>query len=87
MQLPQCAVSVRPWLICFPHNVCAWCQTTCHILKMLLVALQIESTEKGVTVGASVTLTALLHTLKHEIKTRPAYQTSGFLAIVEQLRL
>ena len=39
------------------------------------------------TVGASVTLTALLHTLKHEIKTRPAYQTSGFLAIVEQLRL
>lgn len=48
---------------------------------------QIESSDKGVTVGASVTLTALLHTLKHEMKTRPAYQTSGFLAIVEQLRL
>ena len=53
----------------------------------MLSVVQIDSTEKGVTVGASVTLTALLHTLKHEIKTRPAYQTSGFLAIVEQLRL
>ena len=48
---------------------------------------QLDSSEKGVTVGASVTLTALLHLLQHEIKSRPAYQTSGFLAIVEQLRL
>ena len=48
---------------------------------------QLDASEKGVTVGASVTLTALLHLLQHEIKSRPAYQTSGFLAIVEQLRL
>ena len=54
---------------------------------MSLVVWQMDSSEKGVTVGASVTLTALLHLLKHEIEARPAYQTSGFLAIVEQLRL
>ena len=55
--------------------------------SIFLAAPQMDSSDKGVTVGASVTLTALLHLLKHEIKTRPAYQTSGFLAIVEQLRL
>lgn len=45
-----------------------------------------ESSEAGLTVGASVTLTALLHALRDEIKSRPAYQGSGYRAIAEQLR-
>jgi hypothetical protein len=49
-----------------------------------LNAINITST--GVEVGAAVTLTRLMHTLKGLIAELPAYQTSTFKAVINQLR-
>lgn len=46
----------------------------------------VQVSERGVTFGASVTLTRLLQTCKQLVKDRPAHQVSGFKAIAEQLR-
>lgn len=46
---------------------------------------QIIETEKGVTVGAAVTLMDIEHTLRKYINTLPRYKTRTFLAIVNML--
>jgi len=47
---------------------------------------QLETTEKGVEIGAAVTLTNLMKYFKHLIATRPAHETSSCCAVVNQLR-
>lgn len=43
-------------------------------------------TNRGVEVGAAVTLTRLMHFLKAQIATRPSHETQTFRAVVNQLR-
>ncbi|KAF5838823.1 molybdopterin binding aldehyde oxidase/xanthine dehydrogenase [Dunaliella salina] len=47
---------------------------------------QLEATDKGVEIGAAVTLTNLMKYFKHLIATRPAHETSSCCAVVNQLR-
>jgi xanthine dehydrogenase/oxidase len=60
----------------------------CHTLMTIIACcwLQIEVTEEGMRVGASVPLSTLLEVLRAEIKSQPAHKTSTFRAVVEQLR-
>ena len=48
--------------------------------------LEIKTNEKGVIVGAAVTLTDLQTHLQHLVSTLPLHQTRVFQAILEMLR-
>eukprot|EP00742_Colponemidia_sp_Colp-10_P005067 GILJ01005413.1.p1 GENE.GILJ01005413.1~~GILJ01005413.1.p1 ORF type:complete len:1351 (+),score=226.28 GILJ01005413.1:45-4097(+) len=47
---------------------------------------QIVETDSGLEIGSSVTLSTLSAYLQHLVDTKPAVETSGYSAIIEQLR-
>jgi len=48
--------------------------------------MQLATTETGVEIGAAVTLTNMMVFFRHLMATRPAHETSGCAAVVNQLR-
>jgi xanthine dehydrogenase/oxidase len=55
-------------------------------LLLLLLLLQIKVTDRGLEVGAGVTLTRLQELLLQQTAKQPPHKTRGFAAAAEQLR-
>jgi xanthine dehydrogenase/oxidase len=58
----------------------------CAAPRTLCRASQLAVTEAGVEIGGAVTLTRMMRFFKGLIASRPAYETSGLRAVVNQLR-
>jgi hypothetical protein len=56
------------------------------VADVSLSTLQISVGEKGLDVGAGVTLSTLEEVLKQQVASQPAHKTRGFAAAAEQLR-
>lgn len=57
-----------------------------HAVSCIQCCLQVDTNNKGVQVGAGITLSDLEHVLRSQIKSQPSHKTRGFAAAAEQLR-